>query len=449
MRCFPTWTYGVWFAAWVWLMAPAGAQAQEGVTLEEAMALAMAQNPALGAADRQARALEEVPPGMGTLPDPMLRLGLMNLPVDSFALDQEPMTQVQVGVQQRFPFPGKLGLREAAAMGDARAARAEVEELRLTLTAQVSAEWWHLFHLDRALEIVARNQELLRQFVTVARTKYKVGKGLQQDVLLAEVELSRLLDRELQLEADRARTRARLNALMGRPAGSAVPMPPQADDTLPDVPPVDALLAMATGRRPMIGAARERLAAAQARRDLARKDHLPDLNLDAAYGLRSGTNPDGSARADFASVMVGINLPLHLAARQRRLVAQRDREREARAANLSSLEQAVEAEITGLAAGYGREREQVQLLRQGIIPQASQSVASMVAGYQVNKVDFLNLVRAQITLYDHQIRYWQALADAKTTLARLASAVGGARFGAAEEAPPPAPEVPAGEGEPR
>ncbi len=135
------------------------------------------------------------------------------------------MTQLQVGLSQAFPFPGKLGLREAAAEREAEAAQADLSETRLRLIRDVKTLWWTLFDLDRALEIVKRNQDLLRQFVDVAQTKFMVGKGLQQDVLLAQVVRSKMLDREIALTGLRRVEQSRLNALLNLRADRPVALP--------------------------------------------------------------------------------------------------------------------------------------------------------------------------------------------------------------------------------
>ncbi len=140
------------------------------------------------------------------------------------------MTQLQIGVEQSLPFPGKLALRERAAEIDADAAVSNVDETRLHLIDQVKQAWWHIYYLDRALEIVSRNQDLLRQFVQIAQTRYKVGEGLQQEVLLAQVELSRMLDRRIDLQGQRGQQAARLNALLDRRAGTPVVLPAQVDE---------------------------------------------------------------------------------------------------------------------------------------------------------------------------------------------------------------------------
>jgi len=108
----------------------------------------------------------------------------MNFPTDSFDRDQEGMTQLQFGVSQVFPFPGKLGLMEEVASFNAMAAGYSTDEMRVQLAKNVKAKWWQIHYLDRAIETLEKNKGLLRQFITVAKTKYETGKGLQQDICL-------------------------------------------------------------------------------------------------------------------------------------------------------------------------------------------------------------------------------------------------------------------------
>jgi len=410
--------------ALVWL-TPAPAAAQEALTVADAVAAALDANPALAAAREQAAAMGEMPDRMGTLPDPSLRLGAANLPVDTFSTAQEPMTQLQVGVSQMFPFPGKLRLRREAATHDAEAAGAEAEEARRMLAGRVSASWWELFATERALEIVHVNQVLMREFVAVARTKYEVGRGLQQDVLLAELELSKLADLALGLDGRRAGQAAGLNALMGRPADAPVRLATPASEALPEVPPMPDLIARAHRDRPVLAAAARRVEADHARLRLAEKAHQPDFMVSAAYGFRQGTGAGGAERPDMATLMVSFDLPVHRAARQAREVTEGRHRMARRTDDLADLSNRVEAEIASLRAAYAQSRTQAHLFKEGIIPQAGQTVSSMLAGYQVSKVDFLNLVRAQVTLYGYQIEYWRALAAARSSLARLTAAVGG------------------------
>lgn len=396
------------------------------LSLDGAVETALSKNAELSAAEANARALQAVPSQEGSLPDPVLGLNVMNLPTDTFDLNQEPMTQLQLTLSQAFPFPGKLGLRRAAAAHEADAATIRVNERRLSLTAQVRAAWWTLFYLDRALEIVDENQTLMREFNKIAQTKYEVGRGLQQDVLLAQLELSRLLDRELNLQGMRKAAQADLNKLLDQPADLRLQLtrePPS--KALPEVPGEDELYRRAMESRPLLAVQRQLVEAAKTRRDLARKDYYPDFKLGAGYGYREGSNPlSGEERPDFFSVMFSVNLPIYFKAKQDKAVDQRTSEVHRRQFDLEDTLRQVQAKISSHLADYRRAREQVMLFGTGIIPQAQQTVSSMLAGYQVNQVDFLNLVSAQITLYDYQIQYWKALNDGKAALAKLAAAAG-------------------------
>ncbi len=392
--------------------------------LADAVAITLADHPGLAAMKARAEALVAVPSQQGSLPDPRLSLNMLNLPIDSFDFNQEGMTQLQVGFSQMLPFPGKLALREAVAEHESTAARWQVEELRLKLVRDVKTVWWNLYFTDRALEIVARNRELLRQFVDVAQTKYKVGKGLQQDVLLAQLELSKLHDQSISLRGLRRNQVAQLNTLLDQPTNSSLQLPQRIMETLAEITDEQGLLSYAAKTRPVLAAAQSKIDAARARLGLEKKSYSPDFKLGAAYGYRGGENIDGSSRDDFLSVMFSMNLPIYAGARQDKAVDQRTSQVLQNRYELDDARSRVAAEVSRALADYQQFREQVSLFKQGIIPQAAQTVASMLAAYQVNKVDFLNLVRAQITLFNYETRYWKALSQGNQALARLTAAVG-------------------------
>jgi outer membrane protein TolC len=360
------------------------------------------------------------------LPDPVLSLNAMNLPTDTFALDQEPMTQLQLGISQQIPFPGKRRLRREAADAEHRASEAHLEEQRDVVIGKVRVAWWRLFAMDRALEIVERNQNLMRDFVEIAQTKYAVGNGLQQDVLLAQLELSKLLDRETRLTGTRRNRQARLNGLLDRPPDVRVTLDrTPANSAFPELPPEQTLLSRAQQSRGLLDAQRALLEASGDRVALAERDRYPDFRIAAGYGFRQGEDPIGGGdRSDFLSVMFSVSLPIYAGGKQNKAIEQRMNERDERAFLLSSAARQIGSEIGQHLANYEAAREQVRLLDAAIIPQAEQTVSSMLAGYQVNQVDFLNVINGQLTLYNAQISYWSALSDAKGALASLAAAVG-------------------------
>ena len=392
--------------------------------MERAVAEALAANPSLAAIEARAKALAEIPDQAESLPDPNLSINALNLPLDSLSLSQEAMTQLQIGVTQALPYPGKLALRAQAASHEANAAVSELDEKRLQLVRDVKTVWWNLFYLDRALEVIARNQVLLAQFVNVAETRYTVGQGLQQDILLAQLELSKLSDSKIRVENRRENETIRLNLLRDRAAAEAILLPTSVDESLLSLKDIQTLQARAATGRPTLAAQEARLGAASRRIDLAKKGYAPDFKVGAVYGFRSGNNPDGSSRTDVGSILFSMNLPIYTGSKQDRVVDQRNAEWLQKKYELHEQRNRVASQVQQAMTDYRRASEQTQLFQQEIIPQARQTVDAMLAGYQVGKVDFLNLVRAQTTLYDYETQYWKALSAANQAMARLVAAVG-------------------------
>lgn len=396
------------------------------LTLNQAVEIALAANPHLAATAARAAALQTLPSQARTLPDPVLGFNAMNLPVDSFNLRQEPMTQVQLTFSQMIPYPGKRQLMADAAGYEAEAGQARAEDARLELSGQVRAAWWRLFQHDRALEIIGQNTGLMRDFIQIAQARYRVGDGLQQDVLLAQLELSRLLERELRLNGMRSRAEAALSGLLNRPAGLSIVLPPEPDSVLlPDIPGDTELVGAAVAERPALEAQQALMGAARARLNLAELNLRPNLMVGAGYGLRQGEDPfQGGKRPNFLSVMFGVTVPLYAESKQRKAIEQQSHEVSRQEFAYDDALRAIRATISGHSADYEAAREQVTLLETAIIPQAQQTAASMLAGYRVNEVDFLNVVNSQITLYNSQINYWEALGTAKAALAMLAASAG-------------------------
>jgi outer membrane protein TolC len=396
---------------------------QTVLTLQAATELVVRDNPDLAQMQARATAMAAIPSQEGTLPDPQISFNAMSLPVNTFNTRQEDMTQLGVGVSQTIPFLGKLALREQAALFEAEAATQNITEVRQRLVSEVKNAWWLIFYLDRALALVDSNHTLLQQFVEIARTKYEVGVGLQQDVLLAQLELSKLLDQQLMLKGSRRNAAASLNALLAKPANEEVQLPETIALKLPTLKQETSLYQVAETTRATLESNRQTIQAAESRLALAKKDYLPDFTVDASYGARANTMT-GDRRSDLLSLSVSMNVPIFAAQKQAKAVDQRASELMKEKYALQDEWNKTRSQITQAYTDYQRAKDQFMLYDTGIVPQARQTVASMLAGYQVNKVDFLNLARSQITLFEYQIQYWKAFTEANQALAQLTAAVG-------------------------
>ncbi len=405
------------------LSAPHPRDEAEPITPGRAVAIALEGNPNLAQIKARAQAMAAVPSQEGTLPDPTLSFGALWLPTAyGLRLNQDDFTMMEVGVSQAVPFPGKLALREKAATFEAEAAVHTVEEARLRLARDVTIRWWQLLSVHRSLIVIADTERLLQQLVEIADTSYRVGEGLQQDVISARLELARLAQQKAQhLGLHRAEI-VRLNALLNRPADSAIRLPDDVDTGLPDVRSDQELRERGRQSRPLLAERQNAIDAAQSRLELAHKDYYPDFTVGTAYSFRQ--NVHGQALSDFVSFQLSVNLPIYADSKQAKAVDQRNSELLKERYALDEAEREIQAEISAALALYQGNREQFRQFDSGILPLAQQNVTAALTAYQVGKTDFLNVIRAENVWFAYRMQYWQALAEAYQALAQLAAAVG-------------------------
>jgi cobalt-zinc-cadmium efflux system outer membrane protein len=393
------------------------------MTLSGLIKEALENNPRLEAAVRRTLAAEKTIPQAGALPDPQLTLGLVNLPVNSFAFNQEPMTGKLVSLMQMFPFPGKLSLAEDMAESEAAAVKFQQDEVRNQIVRMVKQAYYDLFAIDRAEETVGKNKALMEQLVQAAETKYATGTGLQQDVLRAQVELSKLEDDLIMWQQKRVAAVARLNAILNRPADSPLEKTPE-ELNLPGAPPPSLSPAEVEGKRPLLLAWKERIGRSEAAVKLARRDYWPNFTLGASYSQRDNL-ANGTVLHDFFSATISLNIPIFFKRKQSARVAEKELDREAVIAEYAGVRAEVLAEIESLRAELERNRKRVELYRGGILLQARQSLESAQAGYQVGKVDFLTLINNWMMVENYELQYFFGLADYEKALAGYELATGG------------------------
>ncbi len=383
---------------------------------------ALAGNPGLAEIKARAEASAAIPSQAGSLPDPTVNFEMLNVPTRNFNLRQEDMTMMAVGISQELPFPGKLALREKIAAHEAMAAADSVDEARLRLVREVKQNWWQLFYYDRALNLLDETERVFQQLIDINLANYKVGKGTQQEVLLTQLELSKLKDERLSLISMRHALSARFNALLDRSPEQPVRIPAQAEFKLPSFT-ESALQDKVLQIRPLFSQHRKMLDAASAKVELAKRDFYPDFTVGAGYAFRQNTQA-GQTRSDFANVQLSMNVPIYAGRKQAKAVDQRQSELLQEQYALQDEHHKIRAEIAVKAAEYQHAKEKLLLLEHEIIPQAQQTVNSLLAGYQVSQNNFSDLLRTQQSLFQYQAQYWQALSNTQQLLAELSAEVG-------------------------
>ena len=209
----------------------------------------------------------------------------------------------------QLPFPGLLKSQREAARSIAQAAAAAVGDESRRVAAAVEWAWVELGFAQRALDVTDDNIELLRQFAKIAETKYRVGEGLQQNVIHAQAALTELLDERLERQAALRTAQARLGALLDLPVERPLPRTTSLRDAAP-LPDPTTLIDRLDATSPRLQALAERIAAAQHQRRAVRLEGYPDFNVGLGYRVRQQVTGDPVAGDDFLGASVVVRLPL-------------------------------------------------------------------------------------------------------------------------------------------
>lgn len=386
-----------------------------GLSLEAAESLALADDPGVSRIESSRQALDELAVAAEQLPDPVIKMGLMSLPTDTFDFGQEAMTQVQVGVVQKFPRGRSRELRSVqfGQRSDGLDDMARDRALQAVLAVRE-------LYVDvvQQRELARINREAIAAFAEVAditRDYYATGRVQQQDVLQAAVELAKVEDRAARIAQDEEQARSRLSAWIGDAAFTNF------DDGWPGlVPPPDAA-ALEAGliAHPRAEALQQNIAAAETGVELARQRYKPEFGVDLTYGGRSGDNPDGSPRPDLLSLMVVMDVPLFTRNRQDRVVAAQVAETSAAQFTRDDVLRQMRSEIEFHAAAQVRLEERLALFEETLLPQAAFSSEASMNAYRSSLEDLTTLLRTQITEFELQSEYARLKAEILKTRARL------------------------------
>jgi cobalt-zinc-cadmium efflux system outer membrane protein len=350
---------------------------------------AWASRPELAQARSRLEAQRERVPQVGALPDPTLTLGLQN---DGFRAIEIGRMETSWGIlmaSQTFPWLGKRGLRSELASLEARAARADLARVELSLRAEVERGYLDLLVVRGQLELLGRLRALWSQAEGVARARYEAGEGAQTDILRAQLESTRLRQRWIGLAAEERRRLAVINRVRGAPLDATLPTPRSAAD-LPDPPLPEAAEAFteAEARSPELERARIALRQAERRSELADKEAIPDPTLTL------GIMPRGGPFEPMWQATVSLPLPVWASRKQSRALAENRALQRASSEGLEAVRQLLRQRLAERRALIAAARETNELFRRGLLVQSEATVASALAQYQVGRLTFAAVLEA-------------------------------------------------------
>ena len=411
-------------AAFVGASACGPALAQEaalGTNLPGLLAYAKAQSPELGAMRQEADAAAQRVGPAGALPDPVLRVELMN--INNYGNDAPPsllpnkVGETKYTLMQTLPLWGKRNLKRDAAAADARQADARADATWAELAARIKIAYAEYYRAAGNERLAAEVLGLMARLEQVAQARYAGGLAGQADAIRAQLEQTAMRTELIALDNEKRQLRARLNALLARD-GSAPLAEPQALRPVPALITADAvpLAERARERNPLIVAELARLSGAQKNRELTQANRYPDVLV--------GVSPSQmGSRITTWGLMFEMNIPLQQESRRGQ-----EREAEAMVAASRSRAEALSHQLLGDLAvnlsGLDAARRTESLVQTQLLPQSELGLQSALAAYENGKAEFAVLLDAQRQIRKARQELLKSRVEAQLRLADIERIVG-------------------------
>ena len=391
-------------------VAPISAYASS-YTLQEAITRAQAQDPWITGSIHRQDSIEALSQEAGSLPDPTVNIGIANLPVDTFDFSQEAMTQFKVGVSQMFP-RGKTRSLKRERLENLGQMQPEARKDRKAKVAVIVAHLWlEAYRSQLTIQLIENDRGLFEHLVDVSQSNYTstAGRARQQDIVRAQLELTRLEDRLTRLRLQRDMRIAQLGEWLNDPLitlsllaeaqaiDATFSLPVNSGDSAATKNSTDqqVQLAQMLSEHPLIRSIDWKIRAFETDIDLAKQSYKPQWGLNASYGYRE-QSPLGEDRSDFFSVGVNFDVPLFTGNRQDKKLKSVRAEYEAikteRALALRQLKSSYES----AQARHHRLNERHSLFNTRLLNEMAEQAEASLAAYTNDNGDFAEVVRARI-----------------------------------------------------
>jgi cobalt-zinc-cadmium efflux system outer membrane protein len=393
------------------LAAPSQAQTPD---LSSFLELLEGSHPRLRADEARIRASEARIAPMRALPDPTMRLSYTNEGVQDITFGEAMDANVTLAYEQEVPYRGKRRLSGEVASAEVGVVRSELELDRRALREQVIAAYLDVLRVDRTREIVEASRQVLGTLLASARARYEAGQGVLEELLKTQAEITRIEVEIADLDQERAEAASRLNASLGRPAATPVPVL-QAFPELA-LPSADAALA-AAATAPAVERMRRMEVASAARLERATLERKPDWMWGVSWAERGSLDP-------MVMGMVGARLPLWRKNKQLQEAAAAESDLAAARAAREAEGFSVSGEVAELLARAEGGRRRIELLEEALIPQARSTLEAGSASYANGRTVFIALLDDALDLLEFERELERQRADLGAALAGIEARTG-------------------------
>ena len=336
--------------------------------------------------------------------------------------------QAGVMASQKIPFLGKRSLKGEVARNEAKVSGGKYLTLEREIVAKAKSAFYELYWAQQSISINEENRNLLKRFVKIAEVKYATGKATQQDVLKAQVELSKIVNELITLEQLKETAIARINTLLNLHPDTPLGTPEAVDIEKLTVSLKD-LYAKAKEVSPDLSILKYKIEREKAAYKLAKRQYFPDFTFGLNYTFINDmpssamSSPLGESRDSYTGTL-SMNVPIFQKSKHDAGVREANARLKSSKMAYKNRENLTLFEVKDLHFKVQTAERLVKLYRDSIIPQAKQSLKAAESGYQSGQVDFLNLIDSQRVLLDFNLAFYRAVADFGTNIAGLERVVG-------------------------
>jgi outer membrane protein, heavy metal efflux system len=393
--------------------SPSRAQTTAPLHLEDFLQAVREHNPDIQAARERLQAARTKPAQASAYDDPMVSWEVWNAP-EAFHISDADNNIVRLS--QKLPFPGKRSAAGHMAARDADIAEQMARSVELDVMNGATKAYYDLWMTHQNILIYTRDKELIEHFAKIAETKYGVGQVSQPDVLRAQVERTRLINRvnteTISAESGAATLTAFLSDAEDSPVGVPDTPPP------PSLPtPLDELLVLALKTRPELAAQDAAIAREEEGVRLAKLNYLPDFEVSGGRFI----NAHGG---DGVGAMISLSIPIAYKYKYDAALAEADARLAAARTDRRRVEDALRRDVKQAFLRARTALEQYRLFTTTHIPQAEQALQATQMGYATGKTDFLSLIDSVRAIESVHVEHIQAAADFEKAYADLERAVG-------------------------
>jgi outer membrane protein TolC len=422
----------------IFLLQPLlAADAEQTLSLNESIRISLLNDPWLAGNEFTQDSIAAMSVAAGSLADPKISVSMANFPTDTFNFGQEAMTQFKVGVSQMLPRGDSLKIKRKQLQIKSESYPYQRQNRKAQITVSVSQLWLDVYKAQMSIALIEKDRQLFEQLSEVAESSYAnaLGRTRQQDIIRAQLELTRLDDRLTTLKLMQESTFEKLYRWIGSDFANNYPdldilanNYQKVDSSLPEIGLTNPDLYQRQynnndlyqlmKNHPLILALKKNIDSTEMGIDLAKQKYKPAFGINASYGFR-GTAPNGNNRPDFLSLGVTFDLPLFTKNRQ-------DQELKAAVAKTQAVKTEEWTLLRKMLSAFAsakaqllRLNERQALYQNNLIPQMHEQAEASLSAYTNDDGDFAEVVRARIAVLNAEIDALSIDVDRQKTIAQL------------------------------